>query len=86
MDPVRVEVEIVELVALNRGERGSRLSASDVAEHTGWLLHCVNHPGRDAYPLTLARIRPRPDKTFLIYTVELETAGSLQSAKAGAST
>jgi hypothetical protein len=81
MDPVRVEIEIVELVMMNRGEKGSRIPASDLAEHTGWLLHCVNHPARDAYPLTLSRIGFRPHKVFLIHTVELETAGSLSSGQ-----
>jgi len=79
MDPIRVEIEIVELVMLNRSEKGSRLPCSDVAEHTAYLLHCVNYPGRDTYPLVTVRIGSKPHKSFLIHTVELETSGSLQA-------
>lgn len=76
--PIRLAVDVVELVAINRASSGSQLPASAVAEHTAQLLHYPNNPARgDAYPLACESVAKIPDKTYLIYRVVLGTSGVL---------
>jgi hypothetical protein len=79
LDPIRVSIDVVEFVLKNRGDQGSKQAASDVAEHTAWLLHYPNHAGRRSDPciLTAERLRIIPDKQFLIYRIDFTTAGAL---------
>lgn len=79
LNPVNLNVEIVELVMANRSQSGSRKPASDVAEHTAWRLHYPNHAGTrtDPWPLMFKRLRIVPDKQFLIYRIEFTTTGVL---------
>ena len=79
LNPLELHIDIVEFVLKNRGEQGSRQPASDVAEHTAWLLHYPNHAGsrQDAYPFLAKQFYVVPDNNFLVYRVEFTTAGSL---------
>lgn len=78
LKPVGVVVEIEELVVVNRGDKGSKLPASDVAERVLWRGHSPNWPTRgDTRLLTGKGIKLIPDKQFLIYRVEFETTGAL---------
>lgn len=78
-DPLTIAVDIVELVLINRGASGSQQPASDVAEHTAWLLHYTNHAHHrnDPFIFSVRRIRLVPDKQFVIYQVEFTTTGLL---------
>lgn len=79
LDPLKLEIDIVEFVMQNRGSSGSQQPASDIAEHTAWLLHYPNHAHHRTDPcaFTAKRIHMVPDKQFLVYRVEFETTGSL---------
>lgn len=79
LDPLKLSVDIVELVVTNRGANGSKQPASEVAEHTAWLLHYPNHAHhrKDPCIFTARSIRQVPDKLFLVYRVEFTTSGSL---------
>lgn len=78
LDPITVAVQISELVIVNRGDNGSKLPASDVAEHTMWKLHYPNHPTRDdTYHLIGKSIRLKNHRTLLVYQVLFETAVGL---------
>jgi len=79
LDPLKISVDIVEFVLKNRGDQGSKQPASDVAEHTAWLLHYPNHAHhrQDPCMLTAVRIGMVPDKQFLIYRVDFTTSGAL---------
>lgn len=79
MNPVKLIVEVVELVLMNRGKTGTGRSASAVAERAAWQLHYSNHAHyrQDPCMFIARRIRMVPDKTYLIYRVEFTTTGSL---------
>lgn len=78
LDGCNLVVDITELVVVNRGANGSRQPASDVAEHTAWLLHSPNHPGRADKPIMALRsIDLVPDQTYLIYRVTMQTSVAL---------
>lgn len=78
-NPLTLSIDVVEFVLKNRGDQGSGQAASDVAEHTLWLLHYPNHAHHRQDPCNLIakRLRLVPDKQFLVYRVEFETTGSL---------
>lgn len=79
MNPLLIDIDVTEFVLKNRGDSGSGLPADDVAEHTAWLLHYPNHAGTRTDPciLTPKKLFVVPDKTFLIYRLQVETTGSL---------
>jgi len=79
LNPLELHIDICELVMTNRGETGSRQPASDVAEHTAWLLHYPNHAGnrQDPYPFLFQKFYVIPDGKLLIYRIEFRTRGAL---------
>ncbi len=78
LDGLNLVIDITELVIVNRGANGSRQPASEVAEHTAWLLHSPNHPGRNDKPIMALRsINLVPDPTYLIYRVTMQTSVAL---------
>lgn len=77
-EPMKLHVGINEFVLKNRGDAGTKIPASEVAERVAWLLHHPNHPTRDdATQLVCERIRLIPDKQFVVYRVEFAGLGSL---------
>jgi len=79
LDPLKLEIDITEFVIKNRGDAGSKQPASDVAEHTMWLLHYPNHAHHrnDPCQFIAQSLRLVPDNQFLIYRVTFQTTGSL---------
>lgn len=78
LDPINLVVDVIEHVAINRGAKGSKLPAEDVAEQVAWRLHAVNHPTRrDAFPLICEEIEEISDAEFLAYRVKFRTSGQL---------
>ena len=76
LDPILLDVDIIELVIANRGAKGSKLAADEVAERTARLLHTPNWPTRgDGYLLVCESIEEIPDKTFVIYRTEFRSSG-----------
>ena len=79
MDSIKVAVQIAELPLVNRGVKGTRKPAGQVAEYVAWLLHFPNHAATrtDTYRLIASKIRTIPHKSLLIRQVDFETRGSL---------
>ncbi|MFO7534716.1 MAG: hypothetical protein R6X19_03375 [Kiritimatiellia bacterium] len=78
LDPVNLVIDVIEQVGFNRGTKGTKLPAEDVAEQIAWRLHAVNHPGRkDAHPLICEEIEEISDAEFLAYRVKFRTSGQL---------
>jgi hypothetical protein len=78
LEPISVVVDVIELVIVNRGDTGSKIPASDIAEQVLWRVTSVNHPTRGddpAYrPISVGMV---PDETYVVYRCEFETSGVL---------
>lgn len=78
MDPIRVVVDVIELVITNRGTNGTKLACDDVAERVAARLHSQNYPNRrDTYLMAAGGIQEVADKMFVFYQVKLTTAAQL---------
>lgn len=79
MDSVKVAIQVAEMPLINRGAKGTRKPAGQVAEYVAWLLHFPNHAAtrQDTYRLIAKRIRTVAHKTLLIRQIDFETNGSL---------
>jgi hypothetical protein len=79
VNPVKLTVQITELVFKNRSAAGTNIPASSLAEHLAWLLHYANHAATRSDPqLTFRRLALVPDKNYLIYNVDFETASCFE--------